>query len=429
MSDNCPGWTKNTGSGCRKAYISFSDSPVHRQGTFSYKWDIPVCSDIIPLSVADMDYYVSEEIQAALSEFIQHGFFGYPIVPDEYFSAFINWIRRRHGFQVQREWLLPASGVIPAITAVINSVAEKGDEVIIQEPVYPRFRECIENAGCRTILNVLINKNGQYQINFRDLEKKAARPNCKILILCNPHNPVGRVWTYSELSKIGSICYKHSVTIISDESHCDITFGRNSHIPFSRINNNQRCRTVVCYSPGKAFNISGLRQATIVIRDQALRESTAESLVKLHANDITMLAAAAQIAAYTHSETWLDEALHYICNNILLLQRFMRRYYPDCTIYLPEGTYLVWIDVSRTRYSGDHLSEILESEARIRVNKGADYGISGRHCIRINLACHRVVLEEALRRLKYLSGADRSETDTDAGGHSSGKCCFRATLP
>lgn len=416
MSDNCPGRTKNSALNFHKAFISFSDSPVSRQGTFSYKWDIPVGSDIIPLSVADMDYCISEEIRAALSELIRHGAFGYSIVPEAYFSAFINWTRRRHNFQIQRNWLLSASGIVPAITAAITSVAEKGDGVIIQEPVYPRFRECIENAGCKTILNVLINKNGQYQIDFRDLEEKAAHPKCKILILCNPHNPVGRVWTYDELSEVGSICYRHGVTVISDESHCDIIFERNSHIPFGRVTKNQCCRAVVCYSPGKAFNISGLRQATIVICDQALRESTAQSLAKIHANDITALAVAAQIAAYTHSETWLNEALRYIRNNVLLVQHFIRRHYPDCTFYLPEGTYLVWFDVSRTNYSGHQLSEILESVARIRVNKGSEYGVSGSNCIRINLACHRAVLKDALRRLKYLPDAGRNETDTVSGG-------------
>lgn len=416
MSDNRPGWTKNLASTCRKVFIRFPDSSVQRRNTFSHKWNIPVGSDIVPLSIADMDYCVSEEIQAALSEIIEHGLFGYSIVPDEYFSAFINWIGRRHHFQVQRDWLLCASGIIPAITAAITSVADKGNEVIIQEPVYPRFRECIQNAGCIALVNMLVSRNDQYQIDFRDLEEKAARPNCKIFILCNPHNPVGRVWTYDELAKIGAICYRNGVMIISDESHCDIIFGRNSHIPFSRISENQRCRTVMCYSPGKAFNISGLRQATIVISDRILRESISQSLTKIYGDDITALAVAAQIAAYTHSEAWLNEALHYIHNNVLLLQRFLKRHYPDCTINVPEGTYLVWIDVSRTNYTGNQLSEVLESETKIRVNKGIDYGISGSNYIRINLACCRLVLKEALRRLKNLPGAVICETDTNTGG-------------
>lgn len=375
-------------------------SPISRQrrNTLSHKWNSHEESDILPFSVADMDFRVSDAIQKSLAGIVEQGIYGYSFVPEEYYTAFIHWMDRQHDLLVPRDWLLCSSGVIPAIMAVINSVASPGDEIIIQEPVYHRFRQCIEHAGCKTIVNTLINMEGHYEIDFADLELKAARPQCKILLFCNPHNPVGRVWDNEELMQLCSICNKHNVLIISDESHCDLILGNGSHIPLNSRSINPLCRTTLCYSPGKTFNVSGLRQAMIVINDDVLREKTAQFLAKIHADDITAMAVAAQIAGYEHSENWLNGVLHYIYENIRLMQRYLSRYF---SVYIlpPEGTYLVWADISNTHYSGYSLSKKLESVARIRVTDGAVFGPSGRNYIRINMACHREILRTALRRL------------------------------
>lgn len=379
-----------------------SSSPILRQGTYAHKWDIPVDSDLIPLSVADMDFRVSPHIQAALHESISHGIFGYPKIPEKYYHVFINWSQIRHNFYVKRDWLICASGIVPSITAAITAVARKGEGVIIQEPVYNRFRICIENAGYQAIVNELSYKNGAWSIDFEDLECKAARPDSRVLLLCNPHNPIGRVWKHNELAKIGTICRKHDVVVISDESHCDFIYGKTPHIPFTRVKGNENCQAMMCFSPGKTFNISGLRQATIVIPCEQLRLTISKELEKISADDINTLAIYSQIAAYGESETWFEEVWQYIYTNYLLTKRFLNRYFPECLLSPLEGTYLLWVDVSGTGLNGDQAADLLENVTHIQVNKGTMYGSAGTGFVRINLACHRSVLKEALLRLKDL---------------------------
>lgn len=381
--------------------IQYFDVPVARRGSHSSKWDKPCENDVLPFSVADMDFYAPPAVLSTLSENLKHGIFGYPYIPEKYFDSIIEWFYRRHNFSISRNWILCASGVDIAISSIIKSITSQGDEIIIQEPVYNIFTSCIENSGCKVIINNLVFHNGEYNIDFDDLENKAARASCKVLILCNPHNPIGKVWAEDELTKIGAICIKHGIVVISDESHCDIIFGKNKHIPFLMSNENLSCSAVVCTSPSKSFNLSGIRQANLIVNNYQLRDKIKRTLEKDFANDISIFAISSLISAYDESEWWLDGAKFYIYRNYQLLCKYMRRYLPECRVLELQGTYLAWIDISCTGLSGDQIFEQLNTKVRIVVNSGSIYGKSGKYFIRVNLACRYSMLREAIKRLQY----------------------------
>ncbi|HHH1742703.1 TPA: MalY/PatB family protein [Yersinia enterocolitica] len=382
--------------------IQYFDVPVVRRGSHSSKWDKPCEDDVLPFSVADMDFYAPPAVLNTLSENIRHGIFGYPYIPEKYFYSIIEWFFRRHNFRISRDWILCASGVDLAISSIIKSITSQGDEIIIQEPVYNVFISCIENSGCRVIVNNLIFQDGQYHIDFDDLENKAARALCRVLILCNPHNPIGKVWSEEELAQVGNICMRHGVVVISDESHCDIIFGNNKHVPFLMSKKNMLCSSVVCTSPSKSFNLSGIRQANLIINNFQLREKIKISLEKDFASDISIFAISSLISAYDDSEWWLENVKFYIYRNYRLLCKYMRLYLPKCRVVELQGSYLAWIDISSTGLSGEQIFKLLKTEARIVVNSGSIYGESGKYFIRVNLACRSNMLREAFKRLKYM---------------------------
>ena len=249
------------------------DTIISRRGTNSYKWDsLPADKDILPLWVADMDFRTAPAITEALARRVAHGIFGYVRVPDEYYTAVTRWFERRHHWTFRKEWMIYTSGVVPAVSAVIKALTEPGDGVVVQTPVYNCFFSSIRNNGCRVVTNPLIYEDGTYHIDFDDLERKVKEPGVKLLLLCNPHNPAGRVWTREELCRIGEICQRNNMTVLSDEIHCELVFSGHTYTPYASVSEEHLWNSVTCVSPSKSFNIAGLQIASIIARDETVRQ-------------------------------------------------------------------------------------------------------------------------------------------------------------
>lgn len=307
------------------------DVIVSRCGTNSYKWDsMQADKDVLPLWVADMDFRTAPAITEALAKRVQHGIFGYVRVPDEYYTAVTRWFERRHDWHIDKEWMIYTSGVVPAISAVIKALTEPGDGVVVQTPVYNCFFSSIRNNGCRIVSNPLIYEGGTYHIDFDDLECKTAESGVKLLLLCNPHNPAGRVWTREELSRIGEICQRNNVMVISDEIHCELVFPGHTYTPFASVCNEHLWNSVICVSPSKSFNIAGLQIANIIARDEEVRRRIDHAININEVCDVNPFGIEATIAAYNDGEDWLMQLLDYLKANYDLYEissiRICRKY-------------------------------------------------------------------------------------------------------
>ncbi|WP_346858372.1 MalY/PatB family protein [uncultured Draconibacterium sp.] len=378
------------------------DEKIVRKGTNSYKWDSKTNDDIIPLWVADMDFKTAQPIIDALANRVQHGIFGYTKVPDAYYDAVISWFGRRHNFKVEKEWMIYTIGVVPAISATILALTEPGDKVIVQEPVYNCFFSSIRNNQCESFSNDLIYKDGKYTIDFEDLEKKAADPKAKVMLLCNPHNPAGRVWTKEELEKIGEICFRNKVIVVSDEIHCDLVHPGHTHIPFASLGQQFLEHSVTCVAPSKTFNLAGLQIANILTYDPEIRKKIDKAININEVCDVSPFAVEGLIAAYTNedSEKWLDDLRAYLWDNYLLVKDFFTENFPQFPILPLEATYLVWIDTSALNIKSEKLTELLIEKGKVWLNEGTVYGDAGEGFMRLNIACSRDVLQEGLNRLK-----------------------------
>ncbi|RKE47056.1 MalY/PatB family protein [Sphingobacterium detergens] len=378
------------------------DKIIDRRGTDSVKWNQQDYADLIPLWVADMDFPASKEIIDALTTRVQHGIYGYAKVPNAFYEAVSDWSNRKHGFHLQREWILPVLGVVPALSAIVAALTETGDKVLIQEPVYHCFFSSIERNGCEVVSNDLLYKDGQYVIDFVDFETKASDPKVKLFILCSPHNPAGRVWTKAELERLGEICLKHNVLVISDEIHCDLVFEGHQHIPFGTINQAFLANTITCIAPSKTFNLAGLQVAAVIVADPILNKKVQDAFLVNEIASISPFAITGLIAAYQQGEDWLQQALAYIYNNYIYLKSYMAEHLPALKIIPLEGTYLVWVDCTALNISSRKLGQILLKEAHLQVNVGAMYGKGSDSFIRLNIACSRSILQEGLARLKQV---------------------------
>ena len=378
------------------------DDKIVRRGTNSYKWDSKTNDDIIPLWVADMDFKTAQPIIDALANRVQHGIFGYTKVPEEYYNAVISWFGRRHHFTVEKEWMIYTIGVVPAISATILALTEPGDKVIVQEPVYNCFFSSIRNNQCESFSNDLIYKNGKYTIDFDDLEKKAADPKAKVMLLCNPHNPAGRVWTKEELEKIGEICFRNNVIVVSDEIHCDLVHPGHTHIPFASLGQQFLENSVTCVAPSKTFNLAGLQIANILTYDPEIRKKIDKAININEVCDVSPFAVEGLIAAYTHedSELWLDDLRAYLWDNYLLVKDFFAENLPQFPILPLEATYLVWIDTSVLNIKSEQLTELMIEKGNVWLNEGTVYGKAGEGFMRLNIACPRATLQEGLNRMK-----------------------------
>lgn len=376
------------------------DEIIPRRGTNSYKWDSAGDADILPMWVADMDFRTAPPVVEALRKRAEHGIFGYVRVPDAYYAAVTNWFARRHDWQIEKGWIIYTTGVVPALSAVIKALTVPGDKVMVQTPVYNCFFSSIRNNGCGMIANPLIYRNGTYQIDFEDLEQKAADPSVKVLLLCNPHNPAGRVWTKQELTRIGDICIRNNVWVVADEIHCELVFPGHTYIPFASISQEFLMHSVTCTSPSKAFNLAGLQIANIISADTDIRIKIDKAINVNEVCDVNPFGVEALMAAYNDSEEWLEELKQYLFANYNYLRAYFAECLPKFPVSMLEGTYLVWVDCSVLNQSSDKIVKTLLEKEKLWVNEGGLYGEAGEGFIRINIACPRQQLIEGLNRLR-----------------------------
>lgn len=382
--------------------------PTDRRGTDSYKWDSAPEADIIPLWVADMDFETFPGITEALQRRVAHGIFGYTRVPEAYYEAVCRWFDKRHGWHINREDIIYTSGVVPAVSAVIKALTLPGNQVIVQGPVYNCFFSSIRNNGCEMVSNSLIyNKEElRYEINFDDLERKLKHERARLMLLCNPHNPGGRVWTRDELTRVAELCRKYGVRVVSDEIHCELTLYDNEYVPFGSLPDELSRDSITCCSPSKAFNTAGLQIANIVCRDAEVRNRIDRAININEVCDVNPFGVIALQAAYSdEGYEWLTQLRKYISANYdLLLERFAREL-PKCKVMRMEGTYLAWIDCSELHISSDEIEEMLMHENKVWVNAGSMYGAEGAAFIRINMACTSELLNEGITRIVNGLGA------------------------
>lgn len=373
------------------------DKTIDRRATNSYKWD-SAPEGVLPMWVADMDFRTAPAIIDALQKRVAHGIFGYTRVPDAYYDAVTSWFSRRHGWDIDREWIIYTSGVVPAVSAVIKALTVPGDKVIVQTPVYNCFFSSIRNNGCEIVSNPLRRTADTYEMDFDALERCAADPRAKVILLCNPHNPAGRVWTPDELTRLGNICLRNGVTVVADEIHCELVYQGFKYTPFASLSDAFLHRSVTCVSPSKAFNIAGLQIANIVAFDNDLRSRIDKAININEVCDVNPFGVAATIAAYNEGEEWLNQLVDYLHGNYEAMAEFCRRELPEFPITRLEGTYLVWMDCSSLGMPSDALEHALLDDARLWLNAGTMYGAEGEGYMRWNIACPRSVMLDGLNR-------------------------------
>ncbi|WP_455669778.1 MalY/PatB family protein [Phocaeicola sp.] len=379
------------------------DEIVPRRGTNSYKWDSAQAEDVLPMWVADMDFRTAPPVVEALRKRVKHGIFGYTKVPSAYYEAVINWFARRHGWKIEKDWMIYTSGVVPALSAVIKALTVPGDRVLVQTPVYNCFFSSIRNNGCDVVASPLVYADGTYRIDFEKLEKRVSDPRVKLMLLCNPHNPAGRVWTRQELTRIGEVCFRHDVRVVADEIHCELVFPGHTYTPFASISKDFLMNSITCISPSKAFNLAGLQIANIVSADENMRMKIDKAININEVCDVNPFGVEALIAAYNEGEEWLEELNHYLLANYNYLKVYFMEYLPQFPVVMLEGTYLVWVDCKVLGKSSKEIVTALLEKEKIWVNEGSMYGEAGEGFIRINIACPRQVLTDGLERLKRVS--------------------------
>ncbi len=380
------------------------DERINRFDTHSVKWDhteaIFEKEDLLPMWVADMDFRAPQPVIDALTTRIQHGIFGYSMPTENTKSAIQGWLNRRHNWSIQQDWIVFTPGVVPALSAAVNTYTEKGEKVVIQSPVYYPFRDMVEKSEREVVDNPLVRRNGKYEMDFHDLELKLADPEVKMLLLCNPHNPVGRVWRKEELMKLAELCFAHNVLIVSDDIHFDLIFKGYQHTLISSLSNEIAANTITCIAPSKTFNLAGMQLSTIIIPDEEKREKFNAYMGKLGLFAPSPFGITAVEAAYNHGEEWLDELMDYLQGNLSYLTKFIDERLPQIDVIEPEGTYLVWLDFNKLDMSHEELEQFVQDEARLALDEGYIFGESGKGFERINIACPRLVLQEGLERLE-----------------------------
>ncbi len=380
------------------------DELITRRGTGSYKWDEADGDDVIPMWVADMDFRTAPPVVDALRRRVEHGVFGYTLVPERYYDAVTSWFARRHGWTMQRDWIIYTSGVVPAVSAVIKALTMPGERVIVQTPVYNCFFSSIRNNGCEVAENPLLYDGGRYTMDYEGLERVAADPRTRLMLLCNPHNPAGRVWTRDELLKVNEICMRHGVTVVADEIHCELVYDGYRYTPFASIDGDCLANSVTCCSPSKAFNTAGLQIANIISADADVRRRIDRAININEVCDVNPFGVEALIAAYNEGGEWLDSLIAYIRGNYEALTAFFADRLPAVKIVPMEGTYLVWADCRALGMTSDDITARLLDEGRVMVSSGTIYGAAGEGFIRINIACPRERMMEGLRRIANVLG-------------------------
>ncbi len=378
------------------------DKVVPRRGTNSYKWDLVKQEDVIPLWVADMDFAVAPPIQEALRKRMEHPVFGYTLVPDSYYEAVINWFCRRHNWHIEKDWILYTSGVVPAVSCAIKAFTLPGEKVLLQTPAYNCFFSSIRNQGCEVLENELVREGDTYRIDFDDFERKCADEKTTVFLLCNPHNPCGRVWIKEELQRMADICRKHHVKVISDEIHCEIIMPGCHFTPFALVDEDNG---VTLNSPSKNFNIAGLQIANVICKNDEWRRRIDRVINIYEVCDVNPFGVIALQAAYNECGDWIDEMNQYVWGNYQYLKRFVLDELPQIQVIRMEGTYLAWLDIMCYELSSDEATQQLLHEGRVFVSSGTLYGRkAGEGYLRLNLACPRETLKQGLVRLGRVLG-------------------------
>ncbi|MBI9009064.1 MAG: pyridoxal phosphate-dependent aminotransferase [Tenericutes bacterium] len=374
------------------------DETVDRIATNSIKWTVQ-SGEFIPLWVADMDFAVADEIKEALLKRASFGAYGYPKTPDEFYEAEILWWKKRHDTNISREWIQRVTGVIPSLSCIIKTFTKPGESVIIQTPVYNHFHIAIENNGANILKNELILENGSYVVDYENFEELAKREDTKLFILCNPHNPVGKCFTRIELEKLGDICLKHNVLVVSDEIHRDIVYTGHNYTPYLSIKEAFANNSITCTAPSKTFNLAGLKAAAMIIPNKEIFKQVQKAVEQNEVGMINVFGIEGFIAAYQYGDEWLEQLLVYLEKNIKFLIEYFKKELPLVKVHKPEATYLVWVDISAYYKEVESLQNDLFEKSRVIVNDGFNYSENSKGFLRINVATSRVILEEGLKRI------------------------------
>ncbi len=378
--------------------MSRFDTIIDRRNTQSYKWDVQ--ENELAMWVADMDFETAPEIIEALKKRVDHGIFGYSIVPAEWYDAYINWWDKRHHFKMDKDWLVFCTGVVPAISSTVRKLTSPAENVVVITPAYNIFFNSIYNNGRNIVECELKYEQGKYELDYEDLEKKCADPQSTLLILCNPHNPTGIIWTKDQLIKIGEICNRNHVTVLSDEIHCDLTLPQTEYTPFASASAICEQISVSCIAPTKTFNIAGLQSAAVCIPNEVLRHKVWRALNTDEVAEGNVFAADVAIAAFEHGQEWLDELREYLARNRQVAQDYIHNHIPALYAVKGEATYLLWIDCKALHMSSDTLAEVIRQKTGLYLSEGCEYRGDGRDFLRMNLACPLSRLEDGLDRLK-----------------------------
>ena len=380
------------------------DTVPNRRGTNCFKYDFAremgMSEDVLPLWVADMDFPTAPAVLERLHALAEHGIFGYTGVKDAYFSAVHNWYAQRFGWETQRSWLVTTPGVVFAIAIAIRAFTQKGDAILIQQPVYYPFADKVTENDRQLVVNPLILKNGRYEMDFADMERKIADNHVKLLLLCSPHNPVGRVWTKEELLRVGEICQKYGVLVVSDEIHADFTYAGHTHRVFASVKSEFADFTITCTAPSKTFNLAGLQNSNIFIPNRQLRHAYKKELSACGCGGTNCMGMAACQAAYEAGADWLEQLKQYLAGNLAYVRQFLREKLPDIALIEPEGTYLVWLDLRKLGLTEQQQRQLIVQDAKLWLDTGTLFGQGGEGFERINIACPRATIEQAMQRLE-----------------------------
>ena len=374
------------------------DRVIDRKKSYAMKWDVK--DGELPMWVADMDFETAPEVKSALKSRLDIGAYGYSYIPDEWYDAYISWWQRRYNLTISKDELIFSTGVIPTISSSVRKLTTPNENVVILTPVYNIFYNCIVNNGARALESRLALKNGRWEIDFEDLEEKLSNPQSSLLLLCNPHNPVGRIWTQDELIKIGDLCHKYGVIVISDEIHCDITDPDKCYVPFASASDVCRDISITAIAPSKSFNMAGMSTSAVFVPNKILRHKIWRQLNTDECGEPSFLAVTAAVAAYTQGEDWLNELNEYIYENKKYCEEFIADKIPDVTILHSEATYLIWIDCSILTEGKDDLAHFIRKNTGLFISRGGQYGSGGEGFLRINLACPRSIVIDGMDRLK-----------------------------
>lgn len=379
------------------------DKLTDRRGVGSLKWDVP--EGELPMWVADMDFETAPEVTEAIRKRAEHAVFGYSVVTEDWYEAYIRWWKRRHGLVIEKDWLIFCTGVVPAISSTVRKLTTVGENVLVQTPVYNIFFNSIRNNG-RNILESPLSYDGErYSIDFADLEDKLADPQTTLMLLCNPHNPVGKIWDRETLARIGELCARHHVLVLSDEIHCDLTDPGCEYVPFASVSEVCRNNSITCMAPTKTFNLAGLQTAAVMAPDPVIRHKLNRGLNTDEVAEPNAFAVGAAVAAFEKGERWLEELRQYLYENKQLVRQFVKENLPMIRVVPSNATYLLWLDCSQITEDAEKLCSFIRQDSGLYLTEGGEYGSCGRQFIRMNTACPRERLVDGLNRFKKSVGS------------------------